>query len=141
MDGPRTEKYGPSKSMWCSLARSTKRPVAVSRISASSSQLSQSREAASAASAASAQSVSAGAVPWRPKALASASVSETPTSQPARPSLTQSRVLTAIEVWKGSVWVVVTVGTRPRPWVTGASRAKVASASSRRGSGCRSRRG
>lgn len=69
----------------------------------------------------------------RPKARASSSVPETVTSQPARPSLTQSRVLTEIEVWKGSVCVVVTAGTSPIRPVAGASRAKAARASGRCG--------
>ncbi len=47
MEGPLTLKCRPSKWMWCSLSRSMKRPVATSRISASSSQLSQSRRSTS----------------------------------------------------------------------------------------------
>lgn len=106
-----------------------KRPVATSLISASSSQLSHSRAATSALSPASRHSSSAGAAGRRPNSLASAPVVDTSTYQPARPRLTQSRVATADDTWNGSVWVVVTVGTRPIRPVAGATRESTASAS------------
>lgn len=103
--------------------------MAASRISASSSQLSQRSAATSAASPASRHSAAAGAAGRRPNSRASAAVVDTSTPQPARPPLIQSSVATADDTWKGSVWVVVTVGTSPIRRVSGATRESTASAS------------
>lgn len=57
------------------------------------------------------------------------SVVETSIRQPARPRLTRSSVATVAWMWKGSVWVVVRVGTSPTRWVAGATRDNTADAS------------
>ncbi|SHS53508.1 Uncharacterised protein [Mycobacteroides abscessus subsp. abscessus] len=83
-----------------------KRPVATSRISASSSQLSHSRRTSS-------------------------SVSAMVTCHPARPPETISSVAIDLERWNGSLCVAGAVGMSPMWWVAGATRAAVSTASRR----------
>jgi hypothetical protein len=121
----------------------TNRPVATSRMTASSSHLSQSRRTTSTASEASSNR-STPPMSRRPNRSASCEVPLTRTCQPARPCDMKSSVAMAFETWNGSAWVTVATGISPMWFVVGATLEATRTASGRpasqRGSISRRRR-
>ena len=99
--GPRTEKVSASTSAYCRREASTYTPRSVSRTTASGAQVPQIVRTASSTSAAS-RAVASRPSTSRPTASAADGSVSACSSQPARPWLMWSRLISCVARWNGS---------------------------------------